>query len=500
MKINGFNLFSTGNTLPIEGLIFSDGQKIIGKVISTSADEALLEMTGRSFHAKIEGNPEIESGAVLKFLVSHDQQGRVLLKILSGAQEANNASDVELLGKQTLDPNLQKAITMALTKEGLPVNQENIENFTRLLQNFQSKYQQPLPPQVLAFIAAQKWPINPETIMTSWLFQDNELRNLLWNMLRQTGSEQPGTGILARLILEMSSKPEELQARFQTLIKQLDTLIRYLNDNKSNVDMPVGKTAADGLFGKPLLTSDSELDPLLRQLLTKIKSSGEFRPLTSNSDSDPLSRQLLTNTKSSIELLQSNQEGNRDTILQGLSKPIKERTAGLSELSKDPILNEIKQLVSKLTENFDHKALREKIEVLLDRNLALNKAVLKENSINGNYNLIPLLVNDPQNMLHEVLIKWREESSARKDGSVDQVFQMNIPTENLGEIRLLLRTGTAGTQITFKVDNDSIRKYLLKNLTELKISVNQKDVVINVALEPKEDSFNSALNGVDLWI
>lgn len=466
---------STGNTLPVEALNLRDSQKIIGKVISTSTDEALLEIAGHSIRAKIEGNPEIESGAVLKFLVNHDQQGRVLLKVFSGVQDGNNTVN-ELLGKQALDPNLQKAINLALAKEGIPVTQENIENYIRLIQSFQSKYQQALPPQVLAFITAQKWQINPETIMTSWLYQDTELRDLLWNLLRQTGSGQSETGVLARFILEMSSKPEELQARFKTLTKQLDTLIRLLNENTAPADMPAGnsRSTADSLIRQPLLTSDSELDPLLRQLLSK--------------------------TKSSMELRQANPDGNTDPIHQSLNKHTKGRTSNPSELPKTPIINELKQLAPKLAETYGSKVLRGKIEVLLERNLALNRAVLQENSINGNYNLIPLLVNDPQNMLHEILIKWQEESGSRKDGSVDQVLRMNIPTENLGEIRLLLRTGTNGAQITFKVDNDSIRKYLLKNLTKLKESVKLKDVIINVAIEPKEDSFNSALNGVDLWI
>jgi flagellar hook-length control protein FliK len=76
---------------------------------------------------------------------------------------------------------------------------------------------------------------------------------------------------------------------------------------------------------------------------------------------------------------------------------------------------------------------------------------------------------------------------------------MNIPTENLGEIHLYLRIGGNGSQITFKVENDSVRKYLLRNLIELKESVNRKDVLINVTLEPKEN-YSNPLSGVDLWI
>lgn len=475
MRINGSNFLLNANLLPVEELNLKDGQKVIGKVISASTDEALLEMSGRSFRAKIEGDPKLESGAVLKFQVNHDQQGRVLLKVLNGAQEANNIANSELSGKQIIDPNLLKTITIALTKEGLPVNQENIDNFLRLIESFQNKYQQSLPPQVLAFITAQKWQINTETIMTSWLYQDTDLRDLLWNMLRQSGSEQSGTNLLARLILGMSSKPEELQVKLETLIKQMETLFRYVNENGNNATTPKGQsqTAANGLFRHLLLTDDSEINPLLRQLLTKLSPE--------------------------VPLRQSNPDRNPDSIVKNSAHQTQSQMTETTVL-KAPLFNELKQLFSKLTATFEHQDLREKIEVLLDRNLALNKAVLQENSINGNFNLVPFLVNDSQNMLHEVLIKWQDKSSERKGGKGEQVLQMNIPTENLGEVRLSLRTGANGIQIIFKVDNDLIRKYLLRNLTELKESVKRKDVMINVALEPRENSIDSAYYGVDLWI
>ncbi len=476
MKINGFNPFSTGNTLAVEVLNLRDGQKIIGKVISASADEALLEMAGHSFRAKIEGDPEVQSGAVLKFLVNHDQQGRVLLKIINHDQPVGNSVNLDAFSKQAIDPNLQKAITMALTKEGLPVNEENIENFTRLLQGFESKYQQPLPPQVLAFITARKWPVNSETIMTTWLYQDKELRDLLWNLLRQSGSDQPGANILTRLILGMSSKPEELQAKLETLLKQIETIMSFGNKNESGFPMLTGQNGAavNGLFRQLFLTDDSEINQLLRQLLTKPTPEA------------PLGQS-------------ANQNSNLEPFVKVANNQTQSQTTDSSGY-KAPLINELKQLVSKLVSTFEQKDLSEKIEVLLDRNLALNKAVHQENSIKENYNVIPFLVNDSQNLLHEVLIKWREESKGCKNGKSEQVLQMNIPTENMGEITLALRTGGNGTQITFKVDNDSVRKYLLRNLAELKANVKGNDVLINVALEAKENLSGSAYNGVDLWI
>ncbi|MGE5605309.1 MAG: flagellar hook-length control protein FliK [Bacteroidota bacterium] len=472
MKIDGFNPFSTGNTLPVETLSLRDGQKIIGKVISASADEALLEMAGHSFHAKIEGNPDLESGTVLKFLVNHDQQGRVLLRIISNNQPANIPNDLDTLGKQAI---AQKAIITALTKEGLPVNQENIQNFVQLLQSFESKYQQILPPQVLALIIAHKWQVNPETIITSWIYQDAEIRDLLWNLLRQSDSEHSGTNILARLLLGMSAKPEEVPAKFETLLKQIETIIRYLNKNESESSVPSKENQglAKGLFRQPLLTDNPELSQLLRQPGTKSMPETQLRQFAKPNQ----------NPNPSVEV------SNNQTPSQAADK------LG----AKAPFVNEFKQLVSKLASTFESKDLSEKIEVLLDRNLALNKAILHEDGINGNYNLIPFLLNDSHDTLHEVLVKWREESGDGKQSKGEQILQMNIPTENLGEIHLYLRTGEKGSQITFKVENDSVRKYLLRNLIELKESVNRKDVLINVALEPKEN-YSDPLSGVDLWI
>lgn len=473
MKINGFNPLTTGNTVSVEALNLRDGQKIIGRVISVSTDEALLEMAGHTFRATIEGNPEVEPGAVLKFLVNHDQQGRVLLKIISNDEQTNNPGNPDAVGREVP---AQKAIIAALTKEGLPVNEETIGNFIKLLQSFEAKYQQALPPQVLAFIAAQKWPVNSETIITAWIYQDTELRNLLWNLLRQAGSSQSGAKLLARLMLSMSAKPEELQARLGALLRQIATAVRYQdqNVNGSSLQPRNGPTPAQGHgLGRPLLTGHEQLEP-----------GQVFREPAAKSGSETGLRQ------------RGDQSQNKE--VKTTSTQVSDK--GVPSLAfKASLLNEIKQLASKLTSSLGAKDLSEKIEALLERNLALNKAAFQDANLNGNYNLIPLLVNDSQNILHEVLVKWREEPGDGKQGQSQQILQMNIPTENLGEIHLYLRTGGNGSQITFKVENDSVRKYLLRNLIELKESLNRKDVLINVALEPKEKSADP-FSGVDLWI
>lgn len=471
MRINGPNFFTTGNMISVDELNLRDGQKIVGRVISASTDEALLEMAGRSLRAKIEGAPEIQPGAVLKFMVKRDSEGRVLLKVLGNEPDVNHSGKVE----NGVEPNLQKAISYVLTKEGLPANQGNIDNYLQLIQSFQSKYQQSLPPQVLAFISAQNWQVNPETIITSWLFQDGELRDLLWNLLRRINSEQSGSGLLSRLILNMSANPEEVYTKLKTMVKQMDALVRYLHDHQ-DLDMPHGldQTAADGLFRRLLTAKDSDLAPSLRQLLEKLKA-----------DKPPIN--------------QFNHNEKADFSHKSLESNVKSETTPL-KLSQSPLFNEFKQLISKLADSVNSNTIREKIEVLLDRNLALNKAFLQENSINGSYNLIPILINDPYNMLHEVLIKWREEPDEHRRGSVEQVLWMNIPTENMGEIHLSVRSGAGGTQINFKVDNDSVRKYLLMNMEELKRTVNNQDLVIKVGLAAKEKDFKSTFQGVDLWI
>ena len=452
MKIIGPRFFSDQNLSSIEELNLRDGQKIIGKVVSASTDEALLEMTGRCFRAKIEDRPPLQSGAVFKFLVKHDSEGRVLLKILNAAEKTSISNRAGISIKQANLDNLQKVVTRALTKEGLPVSKENVANIVRLLQNFQSKYQQSLPPQVLTFLTARGLPINSETIMTAWVFQDPELRNLLWNMLRQSGSlesSQAGLSILRRLIIEMSSNPKELQTRLETLAKHLDIIMGHPNKNQE-----APPTISQGLNS-----------PLRQLVITKGFAKG-------------LSRQF-----------------NLDENTQ-----LKDETTPNFTDNKSPLMDELKGLFSKLVATFGRKELREKVEVLLDRNMALNKAVLQEDNINGNYNLIPLLINDSNNILHEVLIKCRDGLHEEKDDEGGQFLQLNIPTENLGEIRLALRIGRKGAQITFKVDNDVVRKYLLKYLNELKENFARNDVKIGVELVPKDKQMESSITGVDLWI
>lgn len=451
MKIIGPNFLSNRNLSPVEELNLRDGQKIIGKVISTSTDEALLEIAGHNCRAKIEGEPHLQSGAVFKFLVKHDSQGRVLLKIFNEAEETNISNKGGASVKRADGDNLQKVVQTALIKEGLPVSQEHVNSIVRLLQGFQSKYQQSLPPQVLTFLTAHGLPINSETIMTAWVFKDPELRNLLWNMLRQFGSSdfsRAGVSILSRLIIGMSSNSKELQTKLQTLAKHLDTIMRHSNENQNAPSI------------------SQELNNPLRQ------------PAMKNRQVDGLSRQF-------------NQVGNGQ---------MKDKTAPNFIEHKNPLLNELKGLISKLTTTFERKELREKVEVLLDRNMALNKAILQEDNINSNYNLVPFLINDSNNILHEILIKWREEKDQGKAGKNEQFIQLNIPTENLGEIHLALRSGWKGTQITFKVDNDNVRKYLLKNLIELKENFSRKDVKIGVELVSEDNLVESSITGVDLWI
>ncbi|NLY74767.1 MAG: hypothetical protein GX075_05635 [Firmicutes bacterium] len=473
MRINGFCHLPTGNATPFEELNLRDGQKFIGKIIKASGDEALLEMAGRVFRAKIEGDPELETGAVLKFEVKHTTDGRILLKILDNTRDANEASPAE---KQAPAVNLQKAIISALTGDGLPATPENIEKLSRLLQNFQNKYQQSPPPQVLTYILANKWQVNPETIIASWLFQDAGLRDLLWNILRRTGSNQAGLSLFTCLLMEMSSRPETVLTKLQTLAGQWEKLLQEAGGARPQGSDSSDQTqaAADGSFRSSLLSDDLK------------NSAWPARP-------SPLQNQEPL-------LRSSNSGGHPEPALKNSGDPNSGHNDVNFKFSKTSVINELKQVISRLNRVFDKGDFSAKIEALMNKNLALTKATLQENSVNGNYNLVPLLVNDSQNLVHEVLIKWREEPAAQKDGSFEQVLQMNIPTENMGEIRLLLRIGKSGVQINFKVKSDSVRKYLLRNLNELKASLVGTELKIKVALERAAELSDPGIAGVDLWI
>jgi hypothetical protein len=379
-------------------LNLKEGQRIIGRIVSLNNDEAVLDLAGRSIHAKVEGFlPPI--GTTQTFSVALDEQGRTILRVQLNPQENNSGNDNLKASPAVENTALQKSIINALNQEGLPATNENIQKITQYIQDFQAKYQQSISAKVFTFIMARKWPVDPATILTSLVFQEPEARDQLWEKLRKTLTEQnTNQTLLSQLNLKKQSNVPEIAAKLKLL-----TGLNIANAKRS-IAAADFKTQAD--------------------IAAKKEPSG--------------------------------------------------------------------------ADSSDDKTQREKIESILEQNIAVNKSILKETTVSGHFNVIPLLVIDTQSNIRECMVQWKEEKSGANNINSIQTLYMTIPTDNLGDIDLVLRSDSKGTRINLQVNSDAIRRYLTENASELKTMIAGDNTTISIDLKDKIE--NLAAPGVDLWM
>lgn len=331
-----------------------------------------------------------------------DEQGRTILKVQQNPQENNSESITSDIGSSKANASsvasedviMQRSIITALTKYGLPPSDENTAKIFHYIQDFNAKYQQPIKAQVFTFIMAQKWPVTPATILASWVFQEPEVRELLWDKLRKPLSEQDTTKkFLSQISLKMQCNPPEIV----NLLKSLNT---------------------------PKVKTDSAI------IGTKSQTDAETKKFSAENNID------------------------------------------------------IHQ---------------EKIQLILEQNIAINKAILKETTVGGLCNLIPLVVSDSQSTIHECMVQWKEEKSSNSSAGDDQTIYMTIPTDNLGNINLVLRSGPSGTRINLRVNTEEVRKCFIENTLAMKAALTKDNTLITINLKENED-INPNIPGVDLWM
>jgi hypothetical protein len=452
LRIDVTGSYPSNNQLQVlNELNLREGQKVIGKIISLSTDEALLEIAGRPLQAKVEGNPP-PPGSVQMFQVKVDEQGRTILKVVSGNQETNENglnNNVNLPSKATL----QNMITSALVKEGLPPTQENVDQVFRVLQEFQAKYQQLLKPQIVAFVLAQKWPVTPGTLLTAWVFQDRGLRDSLWNTLKDSLPEGEEAEALAKLFQDINPDLPGIEEKLKNL---LGLKLRDIFEKLADPNRPA-KPETQGMPGK---------------------EAGEVKQPA------PEKNQIVKPEE---------QRADENTKLPG------ELRKALTQVKPETQPSVAAERKTAVTPERLGIAAREKIETVLEQNLVVSRSIFKENSPNGNSNLIPLLVRDSQDMLHECQIKWKEEKNSRNDGTIDQIIYLTIPTENMGDIKMAVRSGKANTQISFKVISEEVKRYLQQHAIELKESVKSNNVNIAVSLGNSHE-LSPDIAGVDIWM
>lgn len=395
MKIFSPNLFSATNQLQLlNELNLKEGQKVVGRISSLDDDGAVLELAGRFIQAKIEGDLP-PTGTSQTFVVKIDEQGRIILKVHQNLKITD--SERVKANKVMEDVSGQKKIIAALMKDGLPPSNDNVVKVTRYLQDFQTKYQQPVDAKVFTFIMAQKWPVTPAMILTSMVYQEPEVRDQLWNKLQKILMKQDaGETFLSQLNLKMQSNVPEIIHKLKSLA------------------------------GKNIL--ETTMEPAITA-------------------------------------------SNHQTQTKRISKLLTE----------------------------DNPKQEKELESILEQNIALNKAILKETAVGGLYNLVPLLISDSQSGIHECMVRWKVEKDSDNSVDSDQIVYMTIPTDNLGDINMILRSGPRGTRINLRVSDEEVRKYLLKNTSAMKAALAEDNAKISISLTENEE-LNLKTSGVDLWM
>ncbi|MGE5581118.1 MAG: hypothetical protein ACM3X9_01120 [Bacillota bacterium] len=488
MKITGAGGFSVANPLQLLNEInLKEGQKVVGRIIGLSTDEALLEIAGRPLQAKIEGNPP-PAGTTQTFLVATDEQGRVVLKVTPNSAEATagSARDGNAAPEQSL---LSKTIVSFLVKDNLPPTPENVAKVLRYMQEFEAKYRQSLNPKVFTFLMAQKWPVTPATILASWIYQDRETRDQLWTMLQNSLPEKEAAIFKEQCLTSMKAAPSEIQGRLKLLVCQkvpgLFTRLKELLQEQPPEEPRPGGFPASSAFKTLVLGNLSLKLPSVKNNLPT-KPAPESRPAAEKAHPQPEFSEKTTppaGTGSGLfrQFIPGSKAGNI------IDQPL--------AAAKNPSEPQIKDGAALEMNEPD----QEKLKMVLDQNIAINKAILKENAVNGSSDLIPLLVGDSQSFVRECLIKWREEKSPDKNGVVEQVVYMTIPTVNMGDVNLALRVGPAGARINFRVNSEEIRRYLIRHSSELKETIAAEQTLIAVNLKETVELTSNPI-GVDLWM
>ena len=137
-----------------------------------------------------------------------------------------------------------------------------------------------------------------------------------------------------------------------------------------------------------------------------------------------------------------------------------------------------------------------KVKSLLEQNIALQKAT-QPHGAGELYNLAPLVVRDFGNNLHETILEWRSQPRQGSGAEPAQYVTMTIPTENMGEIRLLLAL-EGGTRVHFRVSSAEVRQFLTEHCALLQEMIGRTAAV---SVSMAETSLpEPQWNGVDIRI
>lgn len=173
-----------------------------------------------------------------------------------------------------------------------------------------------------------------------------------------------------------------------------------------------------------------------------------------------------------------------------------------SQLQDEPVLaNTLSNAVGEETvqqrETVETKVNKEQLFFLLKESIGLVKNSNQESNT-FNLNIVPFVMVDARKQVHESLIEWQEKKQLIAGREVtEQKIRMVIPTENLGEIGLLLITQGSNAKIQFEVRSEPIRQWLSARCQELKRTINSREVNVGVVVRQTP---NRAGSEVDLTL
>ncbi len=466
MKIDGLKSFFGNTTQIFSELNLREGQVIVGKILSLSANEALLEIAGRQLQAKVEGNPPSIPDSTAAFRVGKDEQGRTLLRFVADVSDNNDTTNNYVKGINSngpMDAVVLKAIRASLQKAGVAPSPENIEKIFRAVQDFQLKYQQPVNPQIFSFIVAQKWPVTPGTILASLVLQDKDARGVLWNMLQKSLPEKELAEFIAKYVLVPQADSRALAGKMAAFdnLKSLQDLLAKL------IKLSSGSNETDNIAGLTTKQQKSSLEG------NSQKAHGDYLPQSGRHYSDAVHSESKVQTNLG-----------KDPLIFPKQNPPPDAAVESKTLEMSGKLGKLEQ---------------QKIAGVLEQHISLSKSLPESDIVNNSNYTIPFLLHDSKNGIQELLVKWREEQDESQNGNVSQIMHMSIPTEHMGEIQLTMRITAVGVRVNLKVATEAVRLIFQKNINELKEAIGKTNAVIAIGLQDNTD-LNSKDSGFDLWM
>jgi hypothetical protein len=461
LKIDGLTPSCFNNHDLAGQLGLKDGQKIIGRIIGFEQGEVLLQLAGKTIAAKLEGEPAPQGSLVL-FGVSILQAERIELKVIGNLSQPDESGENTQAPASADDPRIKSLISAALKEFGLTDSPQNIEKIFSSLKAFESKYQQLLDPKVFSFLMEKNLPVTPGTVLFSWLYQDKELRNVLWNLLNRSPWVRDNPALLPKIV--------DLKGEFPVFQGPGFNPESELLSPDEPITVQTGKEVGSG-SESPTVPSGSGQ--------TETKDSSKSSASSPPSPNPAIPGQAKLQPEPLLPLKTHPQDAFKTGILrpsqvssegQELQNPGNKSDYGLAEI--------------------------EKFKTVLEQSLRLEQAGNEKNQINGGETIIPFLVRTPENTLREYIVKWNEKSSHTDRGEKLESVRVIIPTENMGDITLQMLVSSKKVRIGLKVTSDPVKNHITQNLGELKAAVGHAAQIAVTTVVTK----SGTEGGMDLWM